>query len=144
MPDDILAQRRLREKGIDDIAAAYEARVSAAPKAARKFAAETWGETWAHAEMGSLLDFAAQLHEAQQGDWRPLASAPKDGTAVIVLLPERFYPRVVEARWRHDLNYPWWDTRTHHLEWEDVLAWMPFPPAPARSNPPSRGESDAR
>ncbi len=44
---------------MDQHIAAYEARVAAVPEAARRYAAETWGETWAHAEMGSLLDFAA-------------------------------------------------------------------------------------
>ena len=40
----------------------YDALVSSVPDEARRFAAETWGETWAHAEMGSLLNFAAILN----------------------------------------------------------------------------------
>lgn len=40
------------------LTADYEKIVLAVPPDARKFAAETWGITWAHAEMGSLWQFA--------------------------------------------------------------------------------------
>lgn len=56
---------------VDQVAAAYEARVAAVPKAARQFAEDAWGETWAHAEMGSLLDFAALAAPAAKGGTIP-------------------------------------------------------------------------
>lgn len=48
--------------------ARYEAMYAAVPEGARAFAAEAWGETWSHAEMGSLLDFARLM--AEQDDER--------------------------------------------------------------------------
>jgi hypothetical protein len=46
-------------EGVETMAALYEWMYEAVPEAARRFASETWGETWAHAEMGSLMDFAS-------------------------------------------------------------------------------------
>lgn len=72
-------------------------------------------------------------------DWQPMATAPRDGTAVLLALSERHYPRVLEGVWRGDVAYPWWDTRPRFFAWDEPIAWMPMPEPPALSEEPSDG-----
>lgn len=56
--DDVTHTEDWRES-TDELRERYGAMYAAVPEPARQFAAETWGEMWAHAEMGSLVEFAA-------------------------------------------------------------------------------------
>ena len=61
-------------------------------------------------------------------DWQPIATAPKDGTIVVVLVNERIYPdgRPTLAFWSNENR--WW----RELRANCVIAthWMPLPSPP--------------
>lgn len=80
-----------------------------------------------------------------QSAWRPIESAPKDGTWILVTggLPlkdwdrEDFEPPCVCAQWTHHLNGSevpqgrWqfaWYWGGHFGEYEEPTHWMPCPP----------------
>jgi len=68
-------------------------------------------------------------------DWQPIASAPKDGTEILLWGACR--PRNSTARYALDANVGWW---SEALGWNtrvggetcDATHWMPIPPAPGK------------
>lgn len=64
------------------------------------------------------------------GPWRPMGTAPKDGTAVLLILKGSRYPLTVTAKWRPRIA-KW------VVAWNDALLsdfhpryWMPCPNDP--------------
>ncbi len=56
--------------------------------------------------------------------WRPIATAPKDGTRILV-----WDSGCEIVSWRHDQNnHAWWRTLTG--AWFDPKFWMPLPVGP--------------
>jgi hypothetical protein len=89
----------------------------------------------------------ALLAEHAIPEWQPIETAPKDGTWVVLLIPEsiqcrdRPKPWVETAQWEKETR-EWWEqvseTRqekrsedcSHWSCWEDPTHWMPLPEAP--------------
>ena len=63
--------------------------------------------------------------------WRPIESAPKDGTVIILgYLPNpRIDRHVYEGKW-HELQ-GWWTSVNGFMVHNDATHWMPLPAAPA-------------
>lgn len=80
------------------------------------------------AEYARVIERAA-IEAYQRQQWRPIETAPKDGTAVLVLLPKSdiaYAARFMDC-WRMT-----WDH--HRLVGGDAPRfWMPIPPAPEGS-----------
>ena len=76
----------------------------------------------------AVIDEARRrLTEAQQGTWRSMDSAPKDGTRVLVAIDKR-----VKVAWWDD-NCEWWtEDDEDWFGWNDAHLhnWMPLPAAP--------------
>ena len=63
--------------------------------------------------------------------WAPIATAPKDGTIILLLVRGR----VVEARWGCEdggdyNNLAWEPTYCGHIWRTAATHWMPLPPPP--------------
>ena len=99
-----------------------------------------WNDDGNEAEAIAAWNTRAALLAAQApGKWRPIESAPKDGT---ILLAWRFFP--VAIKWTGDATYPW---EAVHLNDADpalgmiangfmegdasLTHWMPLPSPPA-------------
>lgn len=73
-------------------------------------------------------------------DWKPIESAPKDGTEIIVMHVHIETQIVNNAFWIEDDEYPqdtgWWSytlsevSRTQLNDWQTPTHWMPLPPPP--------------
>ena len=94
----------------------------------------------------ALHIIAGDLHTSWQGDiaraaldgqpapsgWRPIETAPKDGTEVLMVFvfeDDETLHRVV--RWDGSEMWPWRDEYTGYREGE-AKGWMPLPPAPGK------------
>lgn len=62
--------------------------------------------------------------------WRPIESAPKDGTAVLLFFPKRYQGKG-GVSWGCFVNGDWLDSRA--IRDNDATHWMPLP-APPESN----------
>ena len=62
------------------------------------------------------------------GEWLPIATAPRDGTEILVWTGRA----VVAAIWMsRDGDYPtWWPSHAGALWSADVTHWLPLPPPP--------------
>lgn len=84
--------------------------------------------------MGDVSSFSAQAESCRSMLWQPMNTAPKDGTAVLVLL--RFSDLPATARWMSGKDANGW-----HLTWDGWLVpahdgpryWMPCPDDPERT-----------
>lgn len=80
------------------------------------------------------------MHSAEPVAWRGMKTAPKDGTAVLVLLPGSDIPQAV--RWKNDCWRMTWDG--HQLsEYDRPRYWMPCPSDPDSSPQPQQHPDDA-
>ena len=62
--------------------------------------------------------------------WRPIESAPKDGTPILITDIEQPSAGLLIARWKMDA---WWGLPTPRGNcaiWPDATHWMPLPKAP--------------
>jgi hypothetical protein len=61
--------------------------------------------------------------------WRPIETAPADGTAVLVYRPHAPTSRIIGVDCRHPntFNGGWQNSRAY----EQPTDWMPLPPLPA-------------
>lgn len=83
------------------------------------------------AAFGRATISAAEVAEIAAMQWRPIETAPKDGSTILVVRPG-YYPEV--SRWRADIigsDWPWLVA----LPGEDAQRlkpthWMPFPSPP--------------
>src|SRR5690606_23034830 len=88
----------------------------------------------------------AMLHEAyrlggqrrgEPGAWLDMETAPKDGAAVLVLIPDSNIPKAV--RWRSDCWEMTWDG--HQLsEYDQPRYWTPCPSDPDAPTAPQPAE----
>lgn len=72
--------------------------------------------------------------------WKPIETAPKDGTPILILdwLFEKNIPKVSIAYWGEDerggawCDYRYWEDpdEEHGWEYEEVSHWMPLPELP--------------
>jgi len=63
-------------------------------------------------------------------EWKPISSAPKDGTVVLLHAPSRPTWNVVSAYWRKDWRVPGWDTISKHQTFQGATHWMHLPEPP--------------
>lgn len=87
------------------------------------------------------------LNEAKEAQWRPISTAPKDETEVIVYCEYASQPFVHIAFYRHidedmisldwdECDEGWWSyvensVSQHHLnDHKEPTHWMPLPPTP--------------
>ncbi len=61
--------------------------------------------------------------------WQPIATAPKDGTAVIIHVPNSTQPIQI-AHWELDSTNGYWRTAVCVVFPESVDHWMPLPSTP--------------
>ena len=69
--------------------------------------------------------------------WRPIESAPKDGTPILITDIEQPSAGLLIARWKMDA---WWGLPTPRGNctiWPDATHWMPLPKAPEALGEPS-------
>ena len=75
------------------------------------------------------------------GAWQPIATAPRDGTPVLIYMPEASRKRVMEAYWATPWEGApeeqcWWSTphgpagRGYTILQKAVTHWMPLPAPP--------------
>lgn len=106
---------------------------------------------------GQLLDAAARRIFAIERNWRPIETAPKDGTPVL-LLCEKFAGELsqpfTEDEYQHSVeagiystglsDYPgdnWWDLGGDgYATWGWPTHWQPLPPPPFKGWPIANGE----
>ena len=70
-------------------------------------------------------------------DWRPIETAPKDGTHILVWGPDSGgiygftvpYQPMVVLWWKDDGR--WVARENDDMEWGDLTHWMPLPELPA-------------
>ena len=77
---------------------------------------------------GKLLAIAAMEQDRKMGEWRPMETAPKDSTSVLL----NVRGVCVQAHWGvdrdGDYNRPCWvPDHTGAILQSDVQAWMPLP-----------------
>lgn len=63
--------------------------------------------------------------------WRPIATAPKDGTAFLAAFPESGYVARQDIRILHWSGWGGgtWDSDSgHHVSGAEPVGWMPLPP----------------
>lgn len=74
-------------------------------------------------------------------EWMPIETAPKDGTRVLIYMPESSSRKVQEAYWAQPFegaedDQCWWSTpygpagRGYTILPKAVTHWMPLPPPP--------------
>lgn len=90
-------------------------------------------------EMAALLSLA---HSAASGsEWRPIESAPKDGTAILIWQPYKAYVGVGQGfdDWRYGIGYwrtdgseSWGNRNSAEVT---PLYWQPLPPPPTKKEP---------
>jgi hypothetical protein len=71
--------------------------------------------------------------------WQPIATAPKDGTPILLFAPHK---SVVQGSWNRGdaFNMPHWSTPSN---WFEPTHWMPLPDPPsAGSTSPTQGEPE--
>lgn len=83
---------------------------------------------------------AAIRNGREPQDWRPIETAPKDGSHVLLWYPH-WSKRPMVANWERDGSH--WHSE-HILSWcqdddPGPLYWMPLPPAPANPAAAIRG-----
>ena len=62
--------------------------------------------------------------------WKPIDTAPKDGTAILAILPDNDVPyAVIWSEWRKTWSVEWDDWDLPENQWP--THWMPCPPPPA-------------
>ena len=65
--------------------------------------------------------------------WRPISTAPKDGTRILVCRPPQWMPRQIIVSWGEIVGGFGW------IPWgasdADFLGWMPIPPPPEATWP---------
>lgn len=73
------------------------------------------------------------MTEPQFGEWQPIASAPKDGTAVLLWTTDIIGAngRACVGRWGA-YNGAWWDVGMEYTL-NHPTHWMPLPPSPSSS-----------
>jgi len=62
----------------------------------------------------------------EEGTWRPIGTAPKDGTWILIAVRDQ--PRVTVVRWRD--VWGWRDGNEGGFMRGAVTHWQPLPPAP--------------
>ena len=82
-----------------------------------------------------------------ESGWRPIDTAPQDGTEIIAL----FALRSLDGKrtwihdfvhWRNGNGYPgWYDPRGGHWKHHQPTHWMPLPAPPEDPEPESEGET---
>lgn len=84
-----------------------------------------------------------------EGSWQPIETAPKDGTAVLVVNDKALDPEALVAHWngewRVDTTYAWANAEDPwgHFGTIDATHWMPLPPAPRQHEQPTTSEGGA-
>lgn len=70
---------------------------------------------------------ASALHSERQGLWRPIETAPKDGTRILVFADG--HPETMRYRADRSEAFPWMDDGGHSSWRADIPThWMPLPP----------------
>ncbi len=101
------------------------------------------GVDW-HALRGSILRGRAALAAPKAEAWQPIATAPKNGTHVLVIVMTSKEPRADiahwnEGEWRAGTDDCWDDARGKGGEvlgyYADATHWMPLPAPPTSPAP---------
>ncbi len=84
-------------------------------------------------------DLAAEIAEAVSrhfaglaDGWRDIATAPKDGTPILVYCPFQS-PNCVVVKWR-DVRQGWVNASSFGLITSEPTHWMPLPPPPKEAD----------
>lgn len=105
---------------------------SAGVREALRFVAESGKFQCFDDEAWDIVNSALSDHGVHKsaGSWRPIESAPRDGTGILVKLPDSDMPHTAKF-WRGSWTVAWdhselkgWDAPTH---------WMPIPELPSDS-----------
>jgi hypothetical protein len=63
--------------------------------------------------------------------WRPIATAPHDGTPILIYMPDAAEPKIALVYWN---KFYWYDYYNHSgdlmVENDDTTHWMPIPGPP--------------
>ena len=62
--------------------------------------------------------------------WQPTTTAPKDGTTILIHVPNSDHRPIREARWESDHTNGYWRTDLCIVFPESVSEWMPLPTPP--------------
>lgn len=158
--------KEFTESACDILEAALSVEAGAAPVASEPEWWQVWNEDdqdWKIATAGQIAmpddDFKIRplyTHPAPAPaveGWRPIATAPKDKTRVLVAVPDREFDgfTVGEAYFDPDnFDGDWWwagtsavehfDTPISDCMWHEPSHWMPLPAAPAAPTAQMEGE----
>lgn len=84
-------------------------------------------------ELAAEIAEAVSRHFAGLADgWRDIATAPKDGTPILVYCPFQS-PNCVVVKWR-DVRQGWVNASSFGLITSEPTHWMPLPPPPKEAD----------
>lgn len=86
----------------------------------------------------ALVALAPLRQAEREREWRPIGTAPRDGTSIMVWTA---YGTITLAEWRGDQFYPWKGSDDEYAE-HVITHWMPLPPPPTQE-PHRATSSDA-
>lgn len=93
-------------------------------------------ERWLTNEIGPTIPPLRELlsrTQAETGAWRPIETAPKDGTPILVCRHNGVFHDYYVVWWSSDLQYPWQSDANRYVE--DLFdAWQPLPTPPEASS----------
>jgi hypothetical protein len=70
------------------------------------------------------------MEESPMAAWRPIATAPRDGTVVLVYMPDALEPKVALAQWVEDeWTDAWREDGCRPIDAEPTR-WLPVPSLP--------------
>ncbi len=113
--------------------------------------ADAWRQEQVNAKLVVALVNAwpalRQLHGGAWSGWQDISSAPKDGTAIDLLMyrtkrPTPEWIRYASVWWEGDRWYHWFGSMCEACDFfgEEPQFWMPVPEVPDAPTPPSEGE----
>lgn len=74
-------------------------------------------------------EIAAFLERTSEGGWRPIESAPRDGTEVLLFWPRKHSEKPIIISGQNTTGNQWWSRRVGSLT---PTHWQPLPPPPEK------------
>ena len=71
------------------------------------------------------------LGVAAASQWRPIETAPKDGTVILAFRALPCGPEMSSVAWKHK-EHAFGNSGWHYPEWNGPTHWMPLPSAPTK------------
>ena len=71
------------------------------------------------------------LGVAAASQWRPIETAPKDGTVILAFRALPCGPEMSSVAWKHS-EHAFGNSGWHYPEWNGPTHWMPLPSAPTK------------